>query len=87
MYLSDSHPSVQLIRQFDYDVDSATPANRRLYVDMNKLPGRPDGAAIDADRCYRICANDAVFALRPGVRGLEEPHFLQFVTCQPEACA
>ena len=131
MYLSDSHPSVQLIWQFDYDVDSATPANRRLYVDMNTLPGRPDGAAIDEDGCYWTCANDAglvhrltpggkldrslpvpvkkpsmcafggddldtlfvtsirpgevdladqplaggVFALRPGVRGVEEPHF------------
>jgi sugar lactone lactonase YvrE len=30
-----------------------------MFVDMRPLPGRPDGAAIDADGCYWICGNDA----------------------------
>jgi len=59
MYLSDSHPSVQMIWAFDYDTASATPSNRRVFVDMKALPGRPDGAAVDEDGCYWICANDA----------------------------
>lgn len=59
MYLSDSHPSVQLIWAFDYDLESGTPTKRRVFVDMNLLPGRPDGAAVDADGCYWICGNDA----------------------------
>ncbi|MGY4535171.1 sugar lactone lactonase YvrE [Pseudomonas sp. TE3786] len=59
MYLSDSHPSVQRIWAFDYDIDSGTPRNRRLFVDMNHHQGRPDGAAVDADGCYWICGNDA----------------------------
>ncbi|WP_225784729.1 SMP-30/gluconolactonase/LRE family protein [Xenophilus sp. Marseille-Q4582] len=59
MYVSDSHPSVQAIWAFDYDTDSGTPSNRRLFVDMNPLPGRPDGAAIDVDGGYWICGNDA----------------------------
>ncbi|WPN45010.1 MULTISPECIES: SMP-30/gluconolactonase/LRE family protein [unclassified Pseudomonas] len=59
MYLSDSHPQVQQIWAFDYDIDSATPSNRRVFVDMNQFCGRPDGAAVDADGCYWICANDA----------------------------
>jgi sugar lactone lactonase YvrE len=59
MYLSDSHPSVQAIWAFDYDTATGTPSNRRLFVDMQPLPGRPDGAAVDADGCYWICANDA----------------------------
>ncbi|MHC8411562.1 SMP-30/gluconolactonase/LRE family protein [Pseudomonas sp. Hz4] len=59
MYLSDSHPLVQQIWAFDYDLDSGTPSNRRLFVDMNQFAGRPDGAAVDAEGCYWICANDA----------------------------
>ena len=59
MYLSDSHPSVQSVWAFDYDTATGTPSNRRLFIDMNPLPGRPDGAAIDADGCYWICGNDA----------------------------
>lgn len=59
MYLSDSHPQVQQIWAFDYDLDSGTPSNRRLFVDMNQFAGRPDGAAVDAEGCYWICANDA----------------------------
>jgi sugar lactone lactonase YvrE len=128
MYLSDSHANVQTIWAFDYDTDTGTPHRQRVFVDMKPLPGRPDGAAVDEDGAYWICANDAglvhrftpdgrldrslavpvkkpamcafggpgldtlfvtsirpggdladqplaggVFALRPGVRGLDEP--------------
>ena len=68
MYLSDSHPSVQSVWAFDYDTGTGTPSNRRLFIDMNPLPGRPDGAAIDADGCYWICGNDAglVHRFTPG---------------------
>jgi sugar lactone lactonase YvrE len=59
MYLSDSHPSVQLVWAFDYDTDTGRPSNRRVFVDMKPLAGRPDGAAVDADGCYWICGNDA----------------------------
>ncbi|MBJ7373035.1 MAG: SMP-30/gluconolactonase/LRE family protein [Pseudomonas sp.] len=59
MYLSDSHPNVQLIWAFDYDTETGTPSNRRIFVDMNHFPGRPDGAAVDTEGCYWICANDA----------------------------
>lgn len=59
MYLSDSHPSVQMIWAFDYDTDTGTPGRRRVFADMTYLPGRPDGAAVDQDGCYWICGNDA----------------------------
>jgi sugar lactone lactonase YvrE len=59
MYLSDSHPSVQKIWAFDFDADLGTLANQREFVDMTPLPGRPDGAAVDAQGCYWICGNDA----------------------------
>ncbi|MEO7400685.1 MAG: SMP-30/gluconolactonase/LRE family protein, partial [Polaromonas sp.] len=59
MYLSDSHPSVQAVWAFDYDTGSGTPSGRRLFIDMKPLPGRPDGAAVDAEGCYWVCGNDA----------------------------
>lgn len=58
MYLSDSHPTVQKIWAFDLD-DAGQPTDRRLFVDMQQHPGRPDGAAVDADGGYWICGNDA----------------------------
>ena len=67
MYLSDSNIAVQQIWAFDYDIDTGVPSNRRVFVDMNPMPGRPDGAAIDAEGCYWICAIDAglVHRFRP----------------------
>jgi sugar lactone lactonase YvrE len=59
MYVSDSHPSIQKIWALDFDANSGTPSNRRLFVDMTDLPGRPDGAAVDALGNYWICGNDA----------------------------
>ena len=59
MYASDSHPKVQQVWAFDYDIETGTPSNRRVFIDMNNFPGRPDGAAVDAEGGYWICANDA----------------------------
>jgi sugar lactone lactonase YvrE len=64
MYLSDSHPKARTIWSFDYDTATGTPSNRRVFVDMNLYPGRPDGAAVDTDGCYWTCANDAGQLLR-----------------------
>jgi sugar lactone lactonase YvrE len=58
LYLSDSHPLSRQIWAFDLDT-AGRPTHRRLFVDMNQHPGRPDGAAIDVDGGYWICANDA----------------------------
>lgn len=59
LYLSDSHPKVQKIWAFDFDAETGQLSRRRLFVDMAPLPGRPDGAAVDAQGHYWICANDA----------------------------
>ena len=58
-YLSDSHPSVQKIWAFDLEPATGAVSQRREFVDMGPLPGRPDGAAVDAQGCYWICGNDA----------------------------
>jgi sugar lactone lactonase YvrE len=59
MYLSDSHPNVQTVWAFDYDVESGVISDQRLFIDFRSLPGRPDGAAVDEMGCYWICGNDA----------------------------
>ncbi|ASW00686.1 SMP-30/gluconolactonase/LRE family protein [Paraburkholderia aromaticivorans] len=64
MYLSDSHPLRRQIWAFDYDIETGEPRNRRVFADLNQHAGRPDGAAVDADGCYWICANDAGLLLR-----------------------
>ncbi len=64
MYLSDSHPSSQQVWAFDYDIDAGVPSSQRPFIDMRQHPGRPDGAAVDADGCYWTCANDAGRLLR-----------------------
>jgi sugar lactone lactonase YvrE len=86
MYLSDSHPTVQLIWAFDYDGDTGTPTNRRVWVDMKSLPGRPDGAAIDEDGCYWICANDAGMVHRFTPRG-ELDQSISLPVKKPAMCA
>ncbi len=70
MYLSDSHPSVQHVWRHAYNVETGEPSQRELFIDFNTLDGRPDGAAIDADDCYWICANDgaAVYRFSPDGR-------------------
>jgi sugar lactone lactonase YvrE len=59
MYLSDSHHTVQKIWAFDFDVATGQVSSGREFVDMTRLPGRPDGAAVDVNGNYWICANDA----------------------------
>jgi sugar lactone lactonase YvrE len=70
MYVSDSHPDIQKVWRYDYDVDAGVPTNRREFIDMQKMAGRPDGAAVDIDDCYWICANDggAVYRFAPDGR-------------------
>jgi sugar lactone lactonase YvrE len=58
MYLSDSHATVRRIWAYDFDPDDGVLSNRRTFVDMREHPGRPDGAAVDADGAYWICGND-----------------------------
>lgn len=58
-YLSDSHSTQQRVWQFDYDINTGTPYNRREWLNFEHYAGRPDGATIDIDGCYWVCATDA----------------------------
>lgn len=86
MYLSDSHPSVQKIWAFDVDLQTAALSRERDFVDMLPLPGRPDGAAVDAQGNYWICANDAgqVHCFNPQGQRLSS---IQVPVSKPSMCA
>ncbi len=58
-YLSDSHSTQQRVWQFDYDTNTGMPYNRREWLNFAYYAGRPDGATIDVDGCYWVCATDA----------------------------
>jgi sugar lactone lactonase YvrE len=54
MYYSDSNPSVRTVWAADYDPDTGTPTNARVFFDTRAVAGRPDGGTVDADGCYWI---------------------------------
>ncbi len=49
-YFADTHTAT--IVMWDYDVDSGTRRNERLFFDYSGHPGAPDGGCVDADGCY-----------------------------------
>lgn len=85
MYLSDSHPGVQRVWSFELDAQGR-PQHRREFVDMNPHPGRPDGAAVDAEGHYWICANDAGLVHRFTPEGRLE-RSLAVPTPKPAMCS
>jgi sugar lactone lactonase YvrE len=85
MYLSDSHPQVRRIWAFALDADG-TPTDRRLFVDMARHRGRPDGAAVDVDGCYWSCANDGGCLLRFTPQGRLD-RTIELPVAKPAMCA
>ena len=86
MYMSDSHPMAQKIWTFKYDAQSGLPSDRQLFVDMTDMPGRPDGAAVDAQGRYWICANDGAAVYCFDAKG-ELAQFLPVPFPKPAMCA
>jgi sugar lactone lactonase YvrE len=64
LYFSDSFPTVNKVWQFELDPADGTLTNQRPFFDTAILPGRPDGATVDADGCYWIAAVDGWAVLR-----------------------
>jgi L-arabinonolactonase len=52
MYFSDSNPAVRTIWVCDYDSETGTPSNRRVFFDTRAVEGRPDGGTVDAEGCF-----------------------------------
>jgi sugar lactone lactonase YvrE len=86
MYLSDSHPMSQKIWTFNFDELTGQPSDRELFVDMTDMPGRPDGAAVDSQGRYWICANDGAAVYCFDTQG-ELAQFLPVPFPKPAMCA
>ncbi|VVE22580.1 6-deoxy-6-sulfogluconolactonase [Pandoraea eparura] len=86
MYLSDSHPTRRRVWAFDFDADNGAISGQRLFVDMHDYPGRPDGAAVDADGAYWTCANDGSRLLRFTPAGVLDREVVLPVS-KPSMCA
>jgi len=58
LYLAESNRSVQKVWAFDLNAAGEL-SRQRVFADFSPLPGRPDGAAVDAEGFYWVCATDA----------------------------
>ena len=52
MYFADTPR--ETVWAYDYDLTTGEATNERVFLDFTGLPGRPDGACVDADGCYWI---------------------------------
>lgn len=66
MYFADTPR--RTVWAFDYDVDSGVATNERVFLDFAALPGKPDGACVDAAGCYWIACvyGWAIARITPG---------------------
>jgi L-arabinonolactonase len=65
LYHSDSIRKT--VFAYDYDIETGTAANRRVWANTENLGGIPDGATIDTDGCMwmAICEGQKVVQFRP----------------------
>jgi sugar lactone lactonase YvrE len=67
MYFADTPTQTVLVA--DYDADTGERHNARPFLDYNLLPGKPDGACLDADGCYWSASIYAWSVIRVTPRG------------------
>jgi L-arabinonolactonase len=86
LYCTDSHVSVQTIWIYDYDLETGAVRNKRVFASTYDMPGRPDGAAMDAEGCYWSALNDGwhVGRFRPDGR---IDRFVRLPVAKPSMCA
>ncbi|MCV2354324.1 SMP-30/gluconolactonase/LRE family protein [Paucibacter sp. B2R-40] len=85
LYFSDSAPTVAKVWVCDYDPASGQAADPRVFIDR-LITGRPDGAAVDVEGCYWICANDGAAVLRYTPTGQLDRR-IELPVAKPTMCA
>jgi len=85
MYFSDSDPSLAKVWVSDYDRERGQASTPTLFLPVLAV-GRPDGAAVDAEGCYWICANDGAAVLRYTPEGTLDRR-IALPVAKPTMCA
>ncbi|WP_397533117.1 SMP-30/gluconolactonase/LRE family protein [Roseateles sp.] len=85
LYFSDSHRSQARVWVCDYDPATGQAAAPQPFIDRLAC-GRPDGAAVDADGGYWICANDGAAVLRYTPAGVLDRR-IDLPVAKPTMCA
>ncbi|MBJ7537792.1 SMP-30/gluconolactonase/LRE family protein [Marinomonas transparens] len=72
MYYSDTPNHV--VYQFDYDLESGTASNKRVFIQFPHGNGRPDGAAVDCEGNYwsALYQGQRIVKISPAGQILEE---------------
>jgi sugar lactone lactonase YvrE len=72
MYWADTHRDT--VWAYDYDVATGEATNERVFLDFATLPGRPDGACVDAEGGYWIACVYGSAVLRVTPDGAVDRH-------------
>lgn len=85
LYFSDSHPERACVWVCDYEPELGRAGPPQLFIPA--LPaGRPDGAAVDAEGGYWICANDGAALFRYRADGRLDRR-IELPVAKPTMCA
>lgn len=72
MYWADTHRDT--VWAYDYEVETGEATNERVFLDFATLPGRPDGACVDAEGGYWIACVYGSAVLRVTPDGAVDRH-------------
>ncbi len=84
MYFADTFD--RTVWAFDYDVDTGTPSNQRVFLDMGDLPGKPDGACVDEEGGYWLACVRGGALIRVLPSGVVE-RSIELPVSSPTMCA
>lgn len=85
LYFSDSAPRIAKVWVCDYNTETGQAGTPQVFIEK-LATGRPDGAAVDADGCYWICANDGAALLRYAPDGRLDRR-IELPVAKPTMCA
>jgi L-arabinonolactonase len=83
LYFADSH--TKIIWVYDFDLDSGSLGERRIFADTSDMPGVPDGASVDQDGFVWSARFDGAAVIRYDPSGKIERK-IDLPVSRPTAC-